>query len=198
MDPYGSALATLPVVFSRFALEPKTVIDVGCGDGSWLKAAWELGVEHCVGIGNDSVYLQAPPMGADRYRCIDLAAHLKDPYTPDPDYGKYDLAICLEVAEHLPLMVGPNLIRMLSVMSPVILFSAAQPGQGPYPPPDATDENRGRWHINEQAPQYWGLEFRRLGYEQRPLREIRDDQRIDPWYRENAYLYVRMGEGVGA
>lgn len=187
MDPYASAMAVLPVVFSKFALDPRTIIDVGCGGGEWLRAARDLGVSYTVGVGN--VPYPVVEEKPNAYFCMDLREGFPGPLED------FDLALCLEVAEHLPHARGPELVSWLASLAPIVLFSAAHPGQGPYPPKDATPENIGCWHINEQTPRYWGLEFRRLGFEQRPLREIRGDTRVDPWYRENAYLYVRTGAG---
>lgn len=191
MDPYASALATLPVVFARFGVEPKSVIDVGCGNGEWLRAARELGVERTVGVDRGPEPQEFPGV----YMQVDLE---KDVFIAS--HQDYDLAICLEVAEHLQPKTALRLVVSLSSLAPVILFSAAQPGQGPYPPPDATSEEwaSGSWHINEQTPQYWGLEFRRLGYEQHVLHDIKNDQRIDPWYRGNCRLLIKTASAVRA
>ena len=54
----------------------------------------------------------------------------------------YDLAISLEVAEHLSSESANMFIACLTNMSDIVLFSAAIPGQG--------GENR----INEQWPKY--------------------------------------------
>jgi 2-polyprenyl-3-methyl-5-hydroxy-6-metoxy-1,4-benzoquinol methylase len=52
--------------------------------------------------------------------------------------GRYDLVICLEVAEHLSPESGRYLVRALSQAAPLVFFSAAVPGQG------------GSYHVNEQ------------------------------------------------
>jgi hypothetical protein len=55
----------------------------------------------------------------------------------------FDLAICLEVAEHLPKQSAPGCIRWLPRLAPVVLFSAGVLLQG------------GTRHVNEQRPAYW-------------------------------------------
>jgi hypothetical protein len=111
---------------------------------------------------------------------------------PVPLRMRCDLAICLETAEHLPEPAGVALVRMLCAASPVVLFSAAQPGQGPYPPPGAPEKDLGRWHINEQTPAYWADQFRACGYQQLDVIRPRfgEDMRVLPWYRTNTYVYV--------
>lgn len=58
-----------------------------------------------------------------------------------------DLAICLEVGEHLSPELGDRLVRLLSELSSTIVFSAAPRGQG------------GIAHINEQPREYWIRRF---------------------------------------
>jgi SAM-dependent methyltransferase len=64
-------------------------------------------------------------------------------YDGSPSQGPFDMAMCLEVAEHLPPELGDRLVGLLSELSPTVVFSAASPGQG------------GAGHINEQAKEYW-------------------------------------------
>jgi hypothetical protein len=94
--------------------------------------------------------------------------------------GKFDLAICLEVAEHLPKERAAALVGRLTAAAPVVLFSAAVPGQG------GTD------HINERWPGYWRRLFNDQGYSMldpiRPL--IREDRRVRWWYRQNIVMFA--------
>ena len=86
----------------------------------------------------------------------------------------------LEVAEHLPADHGPSFVRYLCAHSDVVLFSAAQPGQG------------GEHHINERNPSYWASIFSEHGYDAfdciRPL--VARNRAIDPCYRFNPVLYA--------
>jgi hypothetical protein len=65
---------------------------------------------------------------------------------------KYDLAICLEVAEHLPVSSAGTLVDSITRASDLILFSAAIPLQ------------TGTHHINEQWQDYWAALFDQRGF----------------------------------
>jgi hypothetical protein len=65
---------------------------------------------------------------------------------------KYDLAISVEVAEHLPPNAADIFIESIVKASDIVLFSAAIPFQG------------GTNHINEQWPEYWNKLFNKNGY----------------------------------
>ena len=92
---------------------------------------------------------------------------------------QFELAACLEVAEHIPETSASHLIDELTGCAPVVLFSAAIPGQG------------GTQHVNEQWPEYWRELFGRRGY--RPVDAIRgriiQDPSVEWWYRQNILVY---------
>ena len=73
-----------------------------------------------------------------------------------------------------------TLVTRLTAAAPLVLFSAAIPGQP------------GIRHVNEQWPSYWRRLFAEQGFEQLdPLRrEIRHDRRVKWWYRQNLLLYA--------
>jgi hypothetical protein len=106
-----------------------------------------------------------------------IAADLTQPFTAD---ARYDLAVCIEVAEHLPRVHANTLIERLTSLAPAILFSAAIPGQG------------GVNHINEQWPEYWCDLFAKRDFAMfdalRP--PIRDDSQIAFWVRQHAFLFI--------
>lgn len=66
---------------------------------------------------------------------------------------RFDLAISMEVAEHLAPEISANFVRSLTRLSDIVLFSAAVPGRG------------GTNHINEQWPSYWSNLFRNENFE---------------------------------
>ena len=92
---------------------------------------------------------------------------------------RFDLAICLEVAEHLPRQSAELLVTSLCAFSDAVLFSAASPGQG------------GTHHINEQWPNYWAELFSRRNFGGvdclRPL--LWENEAVAPYYRQNIILY---------
>jgi SAM-dependent methyltransferase len=166
-----SARILVPIVVAL--LHPKNVVDVGCGRGAWLREMNALGVK-ILGLDGDYLkpsMLRFPP---EYFRPTDLSSKFEIP----PD--RYDLAICLETAEHLPPANSRHLVRQLTQAAPQVLFSAAPPGQA------------GGGHINCQPLSYWRRIFEEFGFRMLdPFRpRLRDDRRVAWWYRQNAVLFA--------
>jgi hypothetical protein len=72
-------------------------------------------------------------------------------------------------------------VRLLTEAAPVILFSAALPGQG------------GTHHVNERWPGYWRDWFAGRGFVRLdPIRpRVWRDRRVEWWYQQNVYLFVK-------
>lgn len=171
----ASAGAVVPRLFEL--VQPARVIDVGCGEGHWLLAFEQLGAEV---IGLDGHYVKTSVL-LDRFIPHDLARPL-----PEHLAGRFDLALSLEVAEHLPPARAAGFVRDLCQLAPVVVFSAAIPGQG------------GTGHVNEQWPRYWTELFNSHGYRvSGALRfELWEDDRVENWYRQN--LLVAVGPTMHA
>ena len=168
-----SARVIAPIV--RDLVQPASVLDVGCGLGTWLAAFAELGVTDFLGIDGDYVDRAKLKIPADRFRAVNLAE--------PPALGRtFDLAVCLEVAEHLPEKSSPKLVKLLTESAPVVLFSAAIPAQA------GTD------HINERSPAFWrGLFAERDYVRLDPVRpRVLRDRRVEWWYQQNTFLFVRQ------
>ena len=110
------------------------------------------------------------------FRC----ANLEHPVTLEQ---RYDLAMSLEVAEHLPEEAADTLVDSLCKVADVIIFSAAHPGQG------------GDHHINEQPVEYWEEKFAHHGYVPIQVKQYfpKEHSRIETWYKENIILFVKQG-----
>lgn len=173
-----SARRVLPFVFDR--LQPRTVVDFGCGSGAWLAEAEALGAV-CLGLDGPWVPHDALGIAADRFQEADLSKPI--------DLGQsFDLALCLEVAEHLPAEAAATLVGTLTRHAPAILFSAAIPGQG------------GTGHLNEAWPQVWCDLFAGAGFDCLDVlrRKVWNDPLIEPWYRQNLLLFMRRDSNRGA
>ena len=147
---------------------------MGCGVGTWLSVLKEKGVKDIKGVDGNWVDPNLFEIPEDSFKQIDLNSGLDLS-------GTYDLAICLEVAEHLPHERAQDFIRSLTGLSHFVRFSAAIPFQG------------GSNHVNEQWPDYWAAIFDSRGYEVVDCirSSIWTDEKIPTWYRQNTFLYVR-------
>jgi hypothetical protein len=166
-----SARVIVPIVTGL--VNPRSVIDIGCGCGGWLRAFRENGVETLRGMDLACIDRSKLLIHPSEFGHVDL----QQPFEIE---GTYDLAVCLEVAEHLSSKSSRNLIHALAALAPIILFSAAIPGQG------------GTCHINEQWPSYWQTLFLDHGYQRLdPIRpRIWQDGRVEWWYRQNILMYA--------
>lgn len=156
-------------------VNPQSVLDVGCGTGTWLRAFEEAGVSDYMGVDGDYVDRAQLNIHSEKF----IAKDLRTAWTLN---RKFDLVISLEVAEHLPEESADLFVNTLvSHTNETIIFSAAIPGQG------------GQHHINEQWPEYWQQKFMKHGFYFhdmiRPL--IWDNDKIDWWYRQNVFLVTK-------
>jgi SAM-dependent methyltransferase len=171
---YRSAIKYAKFLASVY--KPLSVADVGCGRGTWLKAFKENGAERVVGF--DGVWNTQEKMidQAIVFHGIDL----NQPIPADPS-ERFDLALSLEVAEHLKQESSPAFVKSLTGLADVVIFGAAYTKQG------GTD------HINEQPHTFWAEIFKDNGYTPydlfRPV--FWGDEEIEFWYRQNTFLYVK-------
>src|SRR6185437_3722679 len=113
-------LAAFSTIFA--GSKPQSLLDVGCGVGTWLKAAQESGVEDIVGVDGIDTPSTRFLVSTSFFRQQDL--------TRSWNLGRrFDAAICLEVAEHLDEQYATILVDSLATHSDHIVFGAACPGQ---------------------------------------------------------------------
>src|SRR5688572_10875619 len=175
-DAAPSSLRSARVVLGLLSeiYRPISVLDVGCGSGSWLAAAEELGATRLVGLDGDWVDPKTLLSSQITFNRVDLERGFR----PDE---KFDLCISVEVAEHLSPESAKKFVNELCAASEVVLFSAAIKWQG------------GVMHINEQRQSYWANLFDAAGYRCYDLFRPRlwNDSRVDRWYRQNALLFIK-------
>jgi SAM-dependent methyltransferase len=152
----------------------KTVLDIGCGTGTWLRAFQENGAKECIGIDGDHVdrsMLQIP----------DSSFIVQDLVHPKNLNRTFDLVLCLEVAEHIPESAADRFVKFIVQHGDRIVFGAAIPGQD------------GQNHLNEQWPTYWQEKFASHGYYFHDvLREIFwNDEGVLWWYSQNMFLITK-------
>jgi SAM-dependent methyltransferase len=167
-----SAREVLPFLFDWF--KPASVVDVGCGTGEWLSVCRELGVQDVLGMDFHAGEMLKIPKTS--FLQQDLSAPFTLPRT-------YDLAMSLEVGEHLPPESAAGFVGSITSLASVVLFSAAIPAQG------------GTGHVNEQWPDYWAALFEQFGFVPvdcvRPL--FWENEKVTCYYAQNAVLYVKRG-----
>ena len=113
---------------------PKKVIDLGCGLWTFVKVFQE----HWV----DAYWVNWERIEKDKLFIEENYLIIKNLEKYFDFEKKYDLAISLEVAEHIDEKFSDNFIKTITSCSDYIVFSAAIPWQW--------------WqnHINEQPPEY--------------------------------------------
>lgn len=172
IDSEVSALRMVPRLVDL--LTPDSVVDVGCGTGTWLKSFRDAGVIDIQGI-------EGGWIGKSSVATSDIPIEIMDLNHPAAASRRFDLALSLEVAEHLKPDAAADFIDFLTSLADVIIFSAAVPLQGGFA------------HLNEQWPPYWSKYFDKKNYlcydVIRPL--FWSDDKIAPFYAQNMFIYVK-------
>lgn len=171
----GAALKALPILFPKGI--PKRILDVGCGTGTWLNAAKELGAKKVYGI--DGIKIP------EKELLINTAEiHQHDLTKPINLKQKFDVVFCFEVAEHLDPKYSLTLIKTLTKHADKILFSAACPDQP------------GQNHVNCQWPEYWQNLFNKLGFKciDAFREKIWDLENVEWWYKQNIFYALKSKE----
>lgn len=178
-EVHNTASANVLVPFIYNIVKPHSVLDVGCGLGDFLSVFEQCGVEQILGIDGKWAPIDKLYISPDHFREIDLRFSF-DLST------KFDLLLCLEVAEHLPAASADTFIKSLTKHADVIIFSAAIPNQG------------GQNHLNEQPFEYWRRKFQEYGFlfydVFRP--KFWNEEAVAWWYRQNMFLVARPAAHV--
>ena len=170
---WESARRILTPLVARFGAT--SMVEVGCGNGHWTQAGIDAGI-------TDYMVVDGPWNNRDSL-LVDKAHFVEAQLESPLELGqRFDLAVCLEVAEHVRGDASRTVVESLCRAADVVIFGAAIPLQGGY------------GHINEQWPSYWRTHFEALGY--RPYDIVRpahwSDREIHYWYRQNTMVYVNQ------
>lgn len=156
-------------------LNPKSVIDIGCGIGTFIHCFKEEGVKDVLGI--DGPWANKELVNKFLSEEEFLIKNLEEKLILNK---KFDLVMSLEVAEHLSEESSDIFVENLISCGNIILFSAAIPLQG------------GQNHINEQWLDYWQEKFLKHGYYlQDVIRPIFwNNAKVFWWYKQNMVLFT--------
>jgi len=128
----------------RFA--PRTAVDWGCGAGLHAAALGRRGVAV---LGVDAVRVDADLRAPD----VELLQRdLTQPVALPDSFERYDLALCLDVLEHVHEAQSSAVLANVTRGAALVILSCAPPGQG------------GHHHVNEQPRRYWVARMAELGW----------------------------------
>lgn len=170
--PIAESIADIIVHF----FNPKSVVDVGCGNAEFLHQFQKRGIE-VFGYEGSKNAIDSALLDKKFIEQFDL----KNLITPR---NRYDLALCLEVAEHIEKKFSNRLVENVTSLSDMIVFTAAPSGQG------------GHFHINEQPKEFWIDLFEQNGFNydsslsQQMQAEFKEKKVIN-WYSDNLMVFKK-------
>ncbi len=155
-------------------LQPHTAIDLGCGMGMYLLALRNRGVKV---IGFDASLYAAQNVNPE------VPIFVADLTRPFRSNQQWDVAICFEVAEHLPYSRTSILVETLCSLSNIILFTAAGPNQP------------GIDHLTLQPKSFWDRLYQQNGFllEKKLTQQFLDflnSIEAPDWFCNNFSIYV--------
>ncbi|TRL36809.1 class I SAM-dependent methyltransferase [Methylosinus sporium] len=156
---------------------PRSVLDIGCGKGSYLRHFADAG---CLAVGCEGSIegIRRVPSPATAFQ-FDLRRPLRL-------NRRFSLTMCIEVAEHIPSNASETLVESVCRHAEdVIVFSAAPPSES------GTD------HINCRPKEFWHGLFLRQGWrpnieETAQLCAFSRAEGLPQWWREWTHVYRKQ------
>lgn len=167
----------VPYLINTF--HPQSIIDVGCGKGTFLHAFLKNNVSDVLGVDGSWINRSELFIPEKFFLERDLEKEL------DIE-RRFDMALCLEVAEHLSESSSDTIINSLTKLSDLIIFSAAIKNQ------------KGQHHVNEQSFDYWVEKFEKKGFVFYDIfrKQFWNNSKVNWWYKQNMFLVMRDGIDV--
>jgi hypothetical protein len=153
--------------------KPNSVVDFGCGIGAWLSVVEKYGVGNLTGL--DGEWVNNSELLSNNITFIPTNFEVNQPIV-----AKSDLAISVEVAEHLEEEYADNFISSICSSAPVVIFGAAIKEQG------------GKNHVNEQPQSYWIQKFENENFLCLDIfrSKLWNIHEVETWYKQNTFLFV--------
>ena len=174
----SSARVIVPLICE--AVHPESVIDIGCGIGVWLSEFRRNGVSIINGVDGGWITKEKLLIEKENIEIYDFEN--KKGNVNFIKNKRYDLAVCLEMAEHVSAGRANYIVEILEKAADVIYFSGATPYSG------------GMHHINEQWQSYWVSKFLNRDFVMvdyvRP--RIWDNRNVCYFYAEESFVFVKQ------
>jgi len=157
--------------------DPGSIIDFGCGTADIL-APFEAKGLVIKGVDGSSVCQNRAMIKKENFELFDIRHKYNTEF-------KYDLCLCLEVAEHIEEKYSDVLVGNLTGVSHTVIFTAAPPGQ------------EGVHHINLKTIGWWIEKFEKRGFSLNRQRadllkkEMRDFSGVQNYYIDNLLVFQK-------
>jgi SAM-dependent methyltransferase len=173
IDEFGPHSASLMLQMVRRLYHFESVLDVGAGSGTWLEEARKCGATRLSGI--EALWYRSLPVASNiDYQYCDLNGDFPVPKV------RFDLVLCLEVAEHLLPQSSQSLVAGLCSSGSVIVFGAG------------LERQYGNAHSNCRRQEFWISLFLEKGFRCFDLfrPKLWYSGSVSPWYRQNTLVFA--------
>jgi len=162
-----------------------SAIEFGSGQGSWISEAqkyFNISPSSCLAI--DGLWAQQWHDASVPFMACDLNTSTFGSIIQADEKVRetYDLAICVEVCEHLSVQAAKSVVKLICDTANIVIFGSALTGQF------------GQGHRNCRSHYYWRAVFLSRGF--RLFDAFRSHtfnatEAVPPWYAQNTYLYIK-------